>query len=131
MTELQILIALKNAGGSMFYTDLLNLGFLDSVHDPVSDRKRILRLREVGEVTGELKAYQRIEITPKGLSRLDAEKQELDKHIEERTYESANQRRQNKISLLSAFLVAAFGACVALVVEHGIVPLLKKLFSIL
>ena len=128
MTELQILCALKNAGGSMLYTDLLNLGLAEPVHDPNSDRKRIVHLRDLGEITGELKAHHRLEITPKGIARLDAEKQELDKKIEERTYDSANQRRQNKFSLLSAFLVAVFSAMLTLVIEHILIPFVRSLF---
>lgn len=131
MTELQILCALKNAGGSMQYTDLLNLGLADPVHDPKSDRKRIVHLKELGEISGELKAYQRLEITSKGIARLDTKKQELDKIIEERTYESANQRRQNELSLLSAFLVAAFGSALTLIVEHIAVPLVRHLLALL
>lgn len=131
MNELQFLCALKNAGGSMQYTDLLNLGLAEPVHDPNSDRKRIVHLRDLGEITGELKAYKRLEITPKGIARLDAEKQELDKIIEDRTYDSANQRRQNKFSLLSAFLVAAFGSALTLIVEHIAVPLVRHLLALL
>ena len=131
MNELQFLCALKNAGGSMQYTDLLNLGLAEPVHDPNSDRKRIVHLRDLGEITGELKASTRLEITPKGIARLDAEKQELDKIIEDRTYDSANQRRQNKFSLLSAFLVAAFGSALTLIVEHIAVPLVRHLLALL
>ena len=66
MTDLQILSALINNGGSIEYTDLLNLNISDTKRDSVADKARIEQMIKDGLLEGKTNAYCHISITDRG-----------------------------------------------------------------
>lgn len=135
MTDLQILTAVKNSGGTIRYTDLLNLGLTDAAFDPLADRARIHVLRYAGALSGDLSAYSSVSITAQGrllLAQLQTEvslqqEKEQKEHDaqqaaeeKERQYLSREESRkqadrkaehafQYKLSLLNALLTFVSG----------------------
>ena len=66
MTETQILSVIKNNGGSIEYTALLNQNLTDSNRDVFADKERIKQMINDNLLTGETEAYSRISISNKG-----------------------------------------------------------------
>lgn len=66
MTETQILSVIKNNGGSIEYTALLNQNLTDSNRDVFADIERIKQMINDKLLTGETEAYSRISISNKG-----------------------------------------------------------------
>ena len=57
MTELQILNAVKNNGGSIDFTALLNLGKTDLTWEPIADQQMIEQLIDGKVLSGKTEAY--------------------------------------------------------------------------
>lgn len=66
MTDIQILTAVKNNGGSINYVDLLNLNLSEAYRDPRADKCRINKLIESKYLSGKTEAHSTISITNKG-----------------------------------------------------------------
>lgn len=66
MTELQILSVIKNKGGSIGYTDLLNQNLTDSNRDSRADKARIEQMIQKGLLEGRTDAFCSISITDTG-----------------------------------------------------------------
>lgn len=66
MTELQILSAITNNGGSIEYTALLNQNMTDSNRDGLADKARIEQMIKDGLLDGRTDAYCNISITKLG-----------------------------------------------------------------
>ena len=66
MTELQILSAVKNSGGSIQYTALLSFNASDTHLDPIADKERIDEMIEKNLLSGKTEAYCNISITKEG-----------------------------------------------------------------
>ena len=104
MTELQILSAIKNNGGSMEYTTLINQNLTDSNRDGLADTARIEQMIKDGLLEGKTEAYCHISITKPGRLYL----QDAYKAAEEERKKQAEQKRQqrfdNKISVASLLI---------------------------
>ena len=66
MTEFQILSAIKNNGGSIEYTALLNLNITDTNRDGLADKARIEQMIKDDLLKGKTDAYCHISITDPG-----------------------------------------------------------------
>lgn len=66
MTELQILSAVKNNGGNIAFTSLLNLSITDTHQDPIADTARIEQMIKDDLLSGSTTAYGSISITKEG-----------------------------------------------------------------
>ena len=66
MTELQILSAVKNSGGSIQYTALLSLNVSDTHQDALADKARIEKMIKDNLLSGKTEAYGSISITNPG-----------------------------------------------------------------
>ena len=108
MTELQILIALKNNNGSMDYTGLLNLGKADPVWNPCSDKVLVDSLLAEKILSGTAQAYGLITFGEKGRLRL----QELEQIAQERTQESAERAKEKKSQFRHDWAIAIFSSLV-------------------
>jgi len=100
MTELQILRALQNSGGTIGYTELLNLGLTEANFDPLTDRSLIHALKADGFVSGKLGAYGSVSLEDKGRLRLRQLQQEAD----EQAKQERQQRFDNKIAIANIFV---------------------------
>ena len=125
MTELQILAAIQTNGGYMESTALLNLGLSHAQTDLQTYKAQIKKLKENGYISGILKPYSNVMLTPEGRLHLAALKNEA----ENKSQQEKQQRFDNKISILSV-LVPFISFILGLVVEHyaDIVTLFFSLF---
>lgn len=125
MTELQILSAVKNNGGSMNYVELLNLGLTDPVRDSIADKQLIEKLIREKILSGETEAYSRITFGKEGRLRLrdlQQSEDEIAKHVADiQSDKKADKRFQTSQTLIGIIL----GAVCTLIVEI----LLKVIFG--
>ena len=116
MTEIQILSAVKNNGGSIAYTELLSLNLTDPYLDATADKERIKKMMKAGLLEGETRAYGSISITDAGrLFLQDACYNEEQKHklAKDSANERSNQQRHEwKITITSIVLTALLGILV-------------------
>ena len=108
MTEFQILSAIKNNGGSIGYTDLLNLNMTDTVRDPLADKARIEQLISKKLLAGATDAYCQLSITNEGRMHLQ-NAQYLEEHqnqlAEDVTNNKTKEYRHNWfITIVGAFI---------------------------
>ena len=113
MTELQILSVIKNNGGSIGYTDLLNQNLTDTNRDPSADKARIEQMIQRGLLEGRTDAYCSISITNPGrlhlqdAAYLEEQKQQLaDEAAREN---SKNKRHDWYIAILGALFASLIG----------------------
>ena len=113
MTEFQILSAIKNNGGNIGYTDLLNLNMTDPVRDPLADKARIEQMIRNGLLNGATDAYCLISITDAGrrylqdACYLEEQKKQL---AEQASKKETNERRHKWILAIgSAFIAGLIG----------------------
>ena len=118
MTELQILSAIQNNGGSIEFTDLLNQGLTDPKPDPTSDKLRLKRLLSAKYISGKLGAYEWLYLTPEGIARLDQMQQELQKQDDDRSYAAAQTRKQKSFDFISSLVGAVLGAILTIIIEY-------------
>lgn len=96
MTELQILNAVKNNGGSIDFTALLNLGKTDLTWEPIADQQMIEKLIVGKVLSGKAEAYSTISFGKKGLTRLRDLKQSKYDSDQKLAYDAAKDSRQRK-----------------------------------
>lgn len=149
MTELQILNAVSNNGGSIGYTELLNQGLSDSVFDPLTDRAVIRALHRSGALSGDLEAYGIISISDDGrlaLRQLQTEasiraenirreqaqeQQKFEQITADKAERKAEKRAERAFQIFLSFLQAFLSFAVGLLAEHffGILDLLLTFFA--
>lgn len=124
MTELQILSAVKNNGGSIDYVTLLNIGLSDPEHDALTDRDLIHKLIDAQILSGKPGANSTISFGKEGrlrhrelLSQEDADRQAQQRTKEEQARlqrelsskqakEKSEKRRQRTFEIFLVFLSA-------------------------
>ena len=117
MTELEILAAVKNNGGYIEFTQLLNLNASDVDRDFLADKALIRNLITAKVLRGELKAYANISLTESGHLRL-RELQQSAQIDQERHEESAKKdandktekKKERAFQVRLTFYGALFGA---------------------
>ncbi len=100
MTDLQILTTVRDNGGSMEYTALLNHGLSYPNHDSLADMARIEKLIEDKHLLGKTEAYSTIALRKHGRLYLQALQQE-------ETQRTADEKRQQKFSSQMNAMIAA------------------------
>lgn len=99
MTDFQILTAIRNNGGSIGFTDLLNQGFLYPKPDGKVDKYRIENLLADHYISGDTSAHGTIRMEPKGTVLLEQIEQKLYQHEQDRADEMAKEKRERKFSV--------------------------------
>lgn len=102
MTEFQILTAIRNNGGSIGFTDLMDLGLLGSKPDGNADKYRIERLLVDHYISGDARADGTIRMEPKGTVLLDQLEEKLKQLEQDRADEIAKEKRERKFSAILA-----------------------------
>ena len=108
MTEIQILTALKNNGGFLGYTDLLNIGLSDAPNDPLLDRDLINKLIKDDILSGDTAAYATITFGKHGRLRL----QELQQIEQAKAKQAAQKAKETRAQRRHDWFVALVGAAV-------------------
>lgn len=113
MTELQILSVIKNKGGSIGYTDLLNQNLTDSNRDSRADKARIEQMIQKGLLEGRTDAFCSISITDTGRLRLQ-DATYLEDQNQKLAEEAARENSKNKrhdwyIAILGALFASLIG----------------------
>lgn len=113
MTELQILSAIKNSGGSIQYTALLSLNVSDTHQDALADKARIEKMIEDKLLSGKTEAYCSISITNPGRLHLqnaayleDISKQRDEEYANIR----AEEKRHNKFLRITTLISLGIAA---------------------
>ena len=116
MTDLQILSALHNNGGSMEFVALLNLNLTDPYRDTLADEERILELMKDHLVEGKAAAFCEITLTRRGRLFLQDEHYREERDHKNREADAARQaeeklhskflRRTTIISIIAAAISA-------------------------
>lgn len=109
MTELQILNAVKNNGGSIGYIDLMNMGSMDAEWDSIADKELVETLIKNDILSGKMEAYSLITFGSNGRSRLrkinsdadEASKREADIAAEKAQNKKSQFRHDLKISIIT------------------------------
>lgn len=133
MTDLQILTAVKNSGGTIRYTDLLNLGLTDAAFDPLADRARIHALRYAGALSGDLSACSSVSFTAQGhllLAKLQSEDSIQQKIACDEAKKEKQQRFENQLAVANLF-VPIITYILGVFTEHyaGILDFVLRLFG--
>lgn len=111
MTELQILSAVKNNGGSIGYVDLLNIGLSDPEFDSLADRDLIRTLIASDVLSGKQEAYSQISFGKNGRLRL----RELNQQDQERAQKEDKERSDNRAQRRHDWAVAIVGALIGVI----------------
>ena len=111
MTELQILSAVKNNGGSIGYVDLLNIGLSDPEFDALADRDLIRKLIASDVLSGKQEAYSQISFGKNGRLRL----KELAQQEQERTQKEDKDRADKRDQRRHDWAVAILGTLVGVI----------------
>ena len=109
MTDLQILSAVRDNGGSMEYTALLNLGLSYPNYDSLADKARIEKLIEDGYLRGQTQAYCTIALTEQGRLYLQQMQQAQDELRAQAAEKAKEKRRQHRHDWLIAIFSTVFG----------------------
>lgn len=121
MTELQILSAVKNNGGSIEYVDLLNIGRSDPKSDSISDRDLIRKLIDSHILSGKQEAYGTICFGENGRLRLkELEQQDCDHR--QQAADAAKQKRDQfrhdwAVAIVSGLIGTVFGVVGTIAVQ--------------
>lgn len=115
MTNFQILTAIRNNGGSIEFTRLMDVGLSDPDLDPKSDKQRIQHLISQGCISGDTKAYSRISMLPKGTALLDSMNHKRDNADEQAKSNALKERKQVRISFAQLLLGSAITLAIELI----------------
>ena len=110
MTELQILNAVKNNGGSIDFSALLNLGKTDHFWEPAADQQMIEKLISRKVLSGKAEAYSMISFGKEGLLRLRDLQQTKYDSDHKLAYETAKDGRQRKHEWQIVFATAVLSS---------------------
>lgn len=113
MTDFQILTAIRNNGGTIGFTDLLNQGLTDPKPNLKADEHRIRNLLSGNCISGKPDAYCSIHMEPNGTALLDQLEENLKQIEQKRADEVAKEKRHRKftiaITIFSEFLAFGLG----------------------
>lgn len=113
MTEIQILSAIKNKGGSIEYTDLLNLNMTDTNRDTIADEVRIKKMISDKLLEGNAKEFCYISISDSGRLHLQNScylEEQNQKLAEDATRNETKKKRHDwSLALGSAFFAGLIG----------------------
>lgn len=104
MTDFQILTAIRNNGGSIGFTDLLNQGLSDPKPDTKADKHRVENLLADRYISGDACAYGTLRMERKGTALLDQLEQKLNQLEKDRADEVSKEKRERKFSIVLAIL---------------------------
>ena len=117
MTELQILSAVKNNGGSIGYVDLLNIGLSDPEVDALADRDLIRKLIASDVLSGKQEAYSQISFGKNGRLRLKELAQQEQERTQKEDKDRADKRDQRRHDWAVAILGTLIGVIGTLLVQ--------------
>ena len=119
MTELQILSVIKNNGGSIGYTDLLNQNLTDTARDGLADKARIKQMIEAGLLEGRTDAYCSISITDTGRLHLQNASYLEDQNKKLAKESAKNKSKENRhdwlLTIVGAFVAGLIGLAFELI----------------
>ena len=104
MTDFQILAAIRNNGGSIGFTNLLDKGLSDPKPDGEVDKYRIKKLLADHYISGDASAYGTIRMEPKGTVLLEQIEQKLYQCEQDRADEMAKEKRERKFAVAMVIL---------------------------
>ena len=116
VTELQILSAIKNNGGSMEYTSLLNLNMTDHDRDTLADKTRVCQMLKDDLLDGTAGAFCTISISDKGRLYLQNAcylEEQNNKAAEQVAKDRADQDRQNRFLRITTIVSLGIAAMTA------------------
>ena len=121
MTELQILNAVKNNGGSIDFVELLNMGKTDSSLDSFADKRLIEKLIKSEVLSGRTEAYALITFGKEGhlrLSDLQQSANDLADHMaNEHSEKQADKRFQTSQTILGIVIGSLFTLLIEIVIN--------------
>lgn len=120
MTDFQILSAIKNSGGSMEYTALLNLNMTDTNRDSLADKARINEMIKAKLLSGKTESFCLISISDAGRLHLQ-NAYYLEEQKKKFAEDSAqNETKKNKhdwiLTIGGAFIAGLIGLAFELIV---------------
>lgn len=113
MTELQILSAIKNNGGSIEFTSLLNLNMTDTKRDILADKARIKQMIEKGLLEGKADAFSYVSISDRGRLYLQNAQYLEEQQQKLANYTAQNEAKKNRhdwyIAIISGLIAGLIG----------------------
>ena len=119
MTELQILNAVKNNGGSIDFAYLINLGKTDRTWEPLTDRRLIEKLISEKVLSGNTGGFATISFGENGLLRLrDLQNAEYDSYqkLTNETSKESRQRNHEWRMVFATAILSSLGTVLAQIV---------------
>lgn len=117
MTELQILNAVKNSGGSIGFVELLNMGKTDSSLDSFADKRLIEKLIESEVLSGRTEAYALITFGKDGHLRLRDLQQSANDLADHMAYEQSEKHADKRFQTSQTILGIVIGSLFTLLIE--------------
>lgn len=121
MTDIQILSAIKNNGGSMDFVSVLNLNITDNNRDALADKSRIEKMINDKLLEGKTNAHCQIVITDAGRQFLQDQyylEEQRQKDAQEAAKDKADQKRRNRFlcaTTIISLVIAALAVAIAFV----------------
>ena len=117
MTELQILSAVKNNGGSIDFAELINHGKTDTGWEPTADQALINKLIDAKVLSGKTEAHSTITFGKEGLLRLRDLQQAADNLSKQMTDKQSEKNADRRFQLFNTLLGAVIGAVATLLAQ--------------
>ena len=117
MTELQILNAVNNNGGSIDYVGLLNLGLTDPVRSSVADKRLIEKMIKDQILSGKTEAYSLITFGRDGRLRLRELQQSADNLTDKMAYEQSEKNADRRFQASQTIFGIVIGSILTLIAE--------------
>ena len=117
MTELQILNAVNNNGGSIDYVGLLNLGLTDPVCSSVADKRLIEKMIQGQILSGKTEAYSLITFGRDGRLRLRELQQSADNLTDKMAYEQSEKNADRRFQSSQTIFGIVIGSILTLIAE--------------
>lgn len=120
MTDLQILSAVKNSGGSIQYTALLSLNVADTHQDTLADKARIEKMIADKLLSGQTEAYCNISITNPGRLYLQnaAYLEDIQKQREQEYADTRAEEKRHNFFLRVTTVISLGIAAATLILPH-------------
>ena len=117
MTELQILNAVKNNGGSIDFIELLNMGKTDSSLDSIADKRLIEKLIKSEVLSGRTEAYALITFGKDGNLRLRDLQQSANDLADHMANEQSEKYAAKRFQTSQTILGIVIGSLFTLLIE--------------
>lgn len=117
MTELQILNAVKNNGGSIDFVELLNMGKTDSSLDSFADKRLIEKLIKSEVLSGRTEAYALITFGKEGHLRLRDLQQSANDLADHMANEHSEKQSDKRFQTSQTILGIVIGSLFTLLIE--------------